>query len=166
MVIFKTLPNRSAIFPDTPLCMTICCLMWNSSVLIQSDNLKYSTPYLDEMYWKVSNAHSGIIMVPRKINECDEWQPRDLTVSVFQIPCNILPADEQDDSPGGAGSGQLHLVTSGPDLHTLGDRLQSADSLPHPGSHLQHMFTKLGEQRGKSVHSIQDHTYNLDLKNS
>ena len=63
---------------------------------------------------------------------------------IFQVPGHLLPADEQDDSQGGARGRQLHLATSGSHLHPLGHSLQQ-DSLPHPGSSLQHMFTNLGE---------------------
>ena len=54
---------------------------------------------------------------------------------IFQVPRHLLPADEQDDSQGGAGGRQLHLATSGSHLHPLGHSLQP-EGLPHPGSSL------------------------------
>ena len=42
---------------------------------------------------------------------------------LFQVPGNLLPADEQDDPQGGASGRQLHMATSGSHLHPLGHSL-------------------------------------------
>ena len=63
---------------------------------------------------------------------------------LLQIPCNILPADESDDPPGGAGGGELHLVASGVYLHPMGCGIHP-ESLHDTGTYLHDMSTSLGE---------------------